>query len=165
MTAAKKSPDRPKSREPRTVDSITELAEWAGVSRQTVHTWSRDPEFPVAENGGFSPFAVGAWHAMRALKLEEDFGEGNVDSPALERFRDERAKITKIQRLELEGSLLRLDFVREVFSLVSSQMRQLGERLNLNPANAALLLEDTLNEIERLGSKWIAEHLPKATGE
>jgi hypothetical protein len=49
------------------------------------------------------------------------------DSPALERYRDERAKLARLDRLERERQLLRRDAVHELLARMAGILRGTGE--------------------------------------
>jgi hypothetical protein len=50
-------------------------------------------------------------------------------SPALERYREERAKMARLQRLEKEEALVPRDELRNVFATMTSVIRRAGEKL------------------------------------
>ena len=71
-------------------------------------------------------------------------------SPALERYREERALIARLDRLERESRLLPRDEVREAMSRIASILRSAGDALlrQFGPAAAEILLE-ALDDAER----------------
>ena len=97
-------------------------------------------------------FAFLAKNSRKIAYASEDMMDG-PESPALERFREERAAMVKIQRQELEKTLLRREDCREVFGVVAAILRQVGDRLQKEhgPAAADILieaLEDCQEKIE-----------------
>jgi len=105
------------------------------------------------------PAVVRAMHdflADNAVKLarnEDDLLAG-PGSPALERYREERAAIARLDRLEREGALVSRDEVRTSFGRVAAILRTAGDALQrqFGPAAVEVLyeaLEDAGREIER----------------
>jgi len=79
---------------------------------------------------------------------------GGTNSAALERYRDERAKLARLERLQKEGELLPREDVHQVLGQIATVLRSAGEILGrqfgadaqdvLNEA-----LDDAQHEIER----------------
>lgn len=103
--------------------------------------------------------AVRIWVKMQVDKqlpslssnVSFDSEEGLVvgTSPALERCRAERAKIARINRLELEKKLVRRDAMKIMLSQIARMMRQTVELLERDFGNdAAELLRDALKALE-----------------
>jgi len=94
--------------------------------------------------------------ADNAHKLAQDddallLGAG---SPALERYREERALIARLDRLEREGQLLPRDEVRVALGRIAAILRGAGDTLHRQFGQAAAdilleALEDAGREIER----------------
>ena len=79
-------------------------------------------------------------------------------SPALERYREERAALARLARLEREGELLPRDLVRQSLSKTASIIRTAGEALQkqFGDSAAEMLYEaigDAEAEIERFFSE------------
>ncbi len=73
-------------------------------------------------------------------------GEG---SPALERYREERAALARIDRLEREGALVSRGHVREGLGRIAAILRMAGETLERQYGPAALeILHEALNDAE-----------------
>ena len=79
---------------------------------------------------------IAAFARGRHPKPAEDASDADVlmssafgGSPALERYRDEKARITKMQREELERSLVSVDSLVPMLGKVSGLIRDAGERL------------------------------------
>jgi hypothetical protein len=66
-------------------------------------------------------------------------GEG---SAALERYRDERAKIVKMERLAKEGNLIPLAEVQETLSRMAGLLRCAGEKLQTQFGKEAAEIHD-----------------------
>lgn len=96
--------------------------------------------------------------AENAQKLSADDelmrGDGS-SSPALERYREERAAIARLDRLEREGKLVDREQARDGMLRVASLLRTAGETLQRQFGTAAYeildeALVDAEREIERL---------------
>jgi len=109
------------------------------------------------------PRVVKAFHdflAKNARKLADEDDpllNSDVASPALERYREERAAMARLDRLEREGQLVGRADVREGLGRVASILRAAGDGLlqQFGPDAVDLLneaLSDAEREIERLFS-------------
>jgi len=88
------------------------------------------------------------------LASDDDALMSGSGSPALERYREERAAIARLDRLEREGSLVPRDEVRTSFGRVAAILRTAGDALQrqFGPGAVEVLyeaLEDAGREIER----------------
>ena len=105
------------------------------------------------------PAVVRALHdflADNAVKLARDDDEWmqGTGSPALERYREERALLARLDRLEREGRLVPRDEVRRALGRVAAIVRGAGDTLQRQCGAAALevlleALDDAQREIER----------------
>lgn len=106
--------------------------------------------------------------ADNALKLSRDddplmSGSGSV---ALERYREERAAIARLDRMEREGSLLPRDEVREAMGRVASMIRGAGDALQRHFGQAAAdILIDALDDAEREIARTFADDTTAAEEE
>lgn len=92
--------------------------------------------------------------ADNAIKLAKDEDElmqvaaGN--SPALEEYRIEKAKLAKLDRLEREGSLLPRDKGREALGRIATILRNAGDALQRQFGAAAIdILHEALDDAQR----------------
>jgi hypothetical protein len=101
------------------------------------------------------PAVVKAMHdflAENAYKLARDDdplmqGSG---SPALERYREERAAIARLDRLEREQKLVPRDEVREVLGRIAAIVRGAGESLQRQHGPSAVeALDEALDDADR----------------
>ena len=87
------------------------------------------------------------------------------NSPALERYRDEKWKIAKIGRLELEGQVIPREQVHEMLARVANVYRGLLEDLEKEfgrgPADR---VHEALSEAEREEEHWFAEQPARIAG-
>jgi hypothetical protein len=95
--------------------------------------------------------------AVNAQKLasDDELMQGDASSPALERYREERARLAQLDRLEREHVLVQRDQVREGLGRIASIIRTAGDTLQrqFGPDAAEILLDsldDAEQEIERL---------------
>jgi hypothetical protein len=92
-------------------------------------------------------------NAQKLARDDDDLMQGN-GSPALDRYREERALIARLDRLEREGQLLPRDEVRVALGRIAAIVRGAGDTLQRQYGQAAadILLEaldDAGREIER----------------
>jgi hypothetical protein len=99
----------------------------------------------------------------RVLAAARRDGEGDAllvgpTSQALERYRDERAKLAKLERLEREGTLLRREHVHGGLAKITHILREAAGALRRQYGNdAADLLDDALSDAEREIDRYFAE--------
>lgn len=90
--------------------------------------------------------------ADNAQRLSRDLDDMLVGtgSPALERYREERAKLARLDRLDREQQLLPRDEVREALSQIATILRGAGETLQREfGAGAADILYEALDDADR----------------
>jgi hypothetical protein len=74
----------------------------------------------------------------------------DAPSPALERYREERAAIARLDRLERERVLVRRDEIRQGLGRIAAILRTAGETLGQQYGNdAAEILNEALDDAER----------------
>lgn len=81
--------------------NVSDLANFAGVSRNTIYQWQRLPGFPKAGDGSVCKWELCEWVIRRSM-TSDPTGEHNemepgASSPALERFRAARADMEEIK--------------------------------------------------------------------
>lgn len=96
-----------------------------------------------------------ALNARRLAAEDDPLMAGDAASPALERYREERAALARFDRLERERQLVSRGDVREGLGRIAAVLRAAGDslRLQCGPEAAAILdeaLGDAALEIERL---------------
>lgn len=101
------------------------------------------------------PAVVRALHdflADNAVKLardDDDLMQGS-GSPALERYREERAIIARLERMEREASLIPRDEMREALGRLAGLLRTAGETLEReHGVEARSVLDEALDDAER----------------
>jgi hypothetical protein len=91
-----------------------------------------------------------ARNARRLRELDDDLMSGDSNSPALERYREERAALARLDRLEREAVLVRKDVVRDGTGRIASRLRLAVETLErLFGPEAADILREALDDAER----------------
>ena len=79
--------------------------------------------------------------------------------PALERFRDERAKIAKLERKALERTLVDRGTMHECLARMASVLRRAGERLRIRCGPQALeIFNEALDSMDRSLETFFLEH-------
>ena len=90
-----------------------------------------------------------AENATKLARDEDELMQGSV-SPALERYREERAAIARLDRLEREGQLLPRDATREMLGRIAGILRGAGDTLQRQFGNAATeILHEALDDAQR----------------
>lgn len=142
------------------VKTVVALSLAVGMTTRTIGVWKRSEGFPVRPDGCYSIWEVAAWYwsvGPGSTKLETDeAGMSGPSSENLERWRGEKFQLARLQRLELERKLVPADLVSEVFAIVASKLRSLGERLD---PDAAKDLRDVIDEIDGEASAWIDQNI------
>lgn len=97
----------------------------------------------------FSDFLAANARKLNAADSDDELlGGGN--SPALERYRDERAKLAKLDRLERERTLLPRDEVHQKMMRFAAIIRSCGDALQRQfGPEAHALLDESINEATR----------------
>ncbi|MCO6438171.1 MAG: hypothetical protein J5J06_13840 [Phycisphaerae bacterium] len=90
-----------------------------------------------------------AANKYRLASESDDMLQGG-SSPALERYRTERAELARLDRLERQRQLLPRDEVREALGQIASILREAGESLQRQFGRAAAeVLYEALDDAER----------------
>ncbi len=91
-----------------------------------------------------------AKHGRRIFDAGDDPLLAGVDSPALERYRNEKAILAKLERQEKERRLLPRDVIHEALMRTAAILRRTGELLHKNHgAEAGRLLTEALEDCQR----------------
>jgi hypothetical protein len=86
----------------------------------------------------------------RKLAVPDDELMQGAASPALERYREERALIAKLERQEREGTLLPRDQTRDGLGRIAARIRAAGELLERQfGPEARAVLDEALTDAER----------------
>lgn len=96
-----------------------------------------------------------AANARRLIDEDDDLLNANVPSPALERYREERAKLARLDRLEREQTLVSRDEIRQGLGQIAGILRTAGEVLQRQYGNGAVeilneALDDAVDAISQL---------------
>lgn len=91
-----------------------------------------------------------ARNARVLREADDDLMSGDPSSPALERYREERALLARLDRLEREAVLVRKDVVRDGTGRIAARLRLAADTLErqFGPA-AADILREALDDAER----------------
>ena len=88
-------------------------------------------------------------HAQKLARDDDALMQGS-GSPALERYREERALIARLERLERETKLLPRDDVRDALQRIASILRGAGDTLERQFGHAAAeILHEALDDAQR----------------
>lgn len=126
-----------------------------GVSQRTITDWvqsgcpGRGGHYPISEMVAWAK--EHKWGAATHGDGEEDELLVGVQSPALERYREERAKTARLDRLEREGALIGVDKVQEGLDVLAGLLRNLGDSLQREHGlEAHRLYEEAMDDFERV---------------
>lgn len=154
----------PLGKEPPKLVTQADLAALFGVTRMTISDWAKKKSFPVADptadRAKYSVHEVAVWieveHKRRLIPRDAgDLSTGDPllageGSPALERYREERAKLAALERMRQEKDLIVLGQIREFLGRFASNLRAAGRALQTAfGAEASRILEDALTDSER----------------
>ena len=90
-----------------------------------------------------------AANAQKLARDEDDLLAGG-GSPALERYREERAKLARLERLERQSRLLPRNEVREALGRIAAVLRAAGDALQRQFGAAAVeILYEALDDAQR----------------
>lgn len=91
-----------------------------------------------------------AENALKLAKEDDPLLAGGGNSPALERYREERAALARLDRLEREGRLLPRDEAREGMGRIAAILRGAGDALQRQfGAAAGEILHEALGDAQR----------------
>jgi phage terminase Nu1 subunit (DNA packaging protein) len=144
---------RPTKSKPRVVNTMTELAAFCGVAVKTIQHWKETEGFPVEEDGSWSPFKVGQWHAIRnaiptAPAGDEDTGD-EANNPWLEEYRKEKTLLARMDRRERERGLLDRERTHSFMLRVASLLRGVTDKLQRMFGESAYeILNDAIDDME-----------------
>ncbi len=136
--------------------------EMSGRQTKVLHEQATKYGLPFGEKVIHLPRVVRALHDFlatnaRRLSDDDDLLHASVSSPALERYREERAILAKLDRLEREGELVPRAELRLGLSQIVAILRTCGETLQQQCGPEALeILNDALGEAERTISGIVA---------
>jgi hypothetical protein len=129
--------------------SVTELADFAGVSRNTIYEWAKLDGYPRAPDGSVAKWDLCEWYCNRLVSPETDDEPGPKDSPALERLRAARASQEEIKLAAMRQAYMDRDWVHARLMEIASLLRQCGDQLQRQHGEDALqILDDAMTEIE-----------------
>jgi len=129
---------------------------WSGRQSRTLNEQSRSYGIPIGGRTIDVPAVIRWLHdflAENARKLARVDGEDPMSgptSPALERWREEKWRLARLERMEREQTLLPRDLVHEGLGAMATILRRAGEQLQrLHGPNAARILDEALDDWQR----------------
>ena len=140
--------------------------EMSGRQTKVLHEQAEKYGIPFGEKTINLPRVVRSLHDFlaanaRRLSEDDDLLDAAISSPALERYREERAILAKLDRLEREGQLIPRDEIRLGLGQIAAILRTAGEMLQRQFGNDAVeILNDGLEEAERCISKICDRDVP-----
>ena len=149
----------------------TDLERLAGMHRAELHKFAKRTGAPCGP-GPCDLTVLMPWLMRRIAegapaKIDDDpLLAGSADSPALERYRHEKALLAKLDRLEREGDLLPRELVADGLAQISRVLRETGDALLRQfGTDAHELLDDALVDLKRIISQSFADASEAAAGD
>lgn len=145
----------PKKDQPFVVVTQQAVADFFGVSQPAVSVWFKQG-CPVLRGKKYDLAAIAKWAIGKrsiVASVSDDFdGElGEGSSPALEEYRRERAKMAKIQRQQLEESLVRIDAIESGMLSAMVRIREAGAKLQrLYGVDAQTVLDEYIDAAQQV---------------
>jgi hypothetical protein len=92
----------------------------------------------------------------RHLPSDADLLGPDFGSPALERYREEKAAIAKLDRLEREGELIEVSVLRDGLNRIAAILRSAGDSLDRRfGPEARQILNDALDDAHKHVEDWL----------
>jgi hypothetical protein len=89
-------------------------------------------------------------NALKLAREEDELMQGAGNSPALERYREERAALARLDRLERQMQLLPRDQVRQALGRIAAILRSAGDALQQQFGTAAMeILDEALDDAQQ----------------
>lgn len=152
----------------------TEIASKRELSRRLGWKWgtfqarSADPSWPVPRKPPWPGWVVEtltAWADLRFPKPDEDNSDPTAEgpvSPMLERWREERWKMARLERREREGQLIPREIVHGVVSQCANRARAFADALTRQYGNEASdQWNDLLDDLKRISETVIRQTAEK----
>jgi phage terminase Nu1 subunit (DNA packaging protein) len=134
------------------------LADAVGVSRRTIATWIRKPDFPQKSNRGWHIDAVLRWRESQAIADPGDPMMSGKDSPALERYRLARAKTVELELRQKRGQLIPKDAVVQCLNIFASTLRDALDKLRrLHGDEAYAIMSQAIDDVEKIFLRGLGE--------
>jgi transcriptional regulator with XRE-family HTH domain len=132
-----------------TADTQTEVAEFFGVSIDTVKNWAKQKMPGSPRSYRLDKIAI--WLRTEGPGSSRIKGEDDPlmdgDSPGLERYRMAKAKLAELDLESRKGELIDREKARDILGRWATLIRRMGERLAKRWGNeAATMVNDTLEE-------------------
>lgn len=128
----------------------------SGRQTKVLHDQAKTYGLPIGGATIDLPAFVRSFHDFlaansRVLSKAGEAGSSKAaNSPALERYREERAKLARLDRLEREAELMPRVYVQEGLGRIAALLRGMGDVLQRTYGPDALrLLDETLDDAER----------------
>lgn len=154
--AMAKSNGKPRER----TSNITELADFAGVSRNTIYEWMKLSGFPKAKDGTVCKWEMCEWYLTRLTPVGAGDAdpEAGGDSPGLERYRLARAGQEEIKLAQLRGQVMDRDWVHGKLMEIASLIRGCGEQLQREYGDdARQILDQSMDDVDGKIGEWVDE--------
>ena len=135
-----------------TVRTLGDVAQHFGVMESTVRAWRLGPDKMPGRPGAWPLLDIAEWRARRkANRVQRRDGTPLPVSKALERYRDERARLAALDRVERESSLVRRDAMTRWMTMLLARLDRAGDAMERRfGSEAGHIMAEAVNEIRRL---------------
>lgn len=144
------------SKRKRIVDSQAAVAKHFGVSLRMVGDWVSRAGCPRRERSDrpgrfrYDLDEIEAWREATSAEAADDPLLRGDGSPALERYREARAKLADLDYRKRVGELIDVAAMHERHVRIAGRLRQAGELLGRKfGVDAQLILDEALEDVER----------------
>jgi hypothetical protein len=129
--------------------TLTDLATRLCVDRSTLFTWRKKPGFPKKTKKGWPIEKVRQWRATW-YEIEEAELFAGPSSPWLERYRQEKTQLLRIERLNKMGLLRTAAQMSELFEHIARRLRSAIQELQVRFGEGPRdLMVECLDDLER----------------
>lgn len=114
------------------VNTLGKVAEHFGVAERTVGTWKNTRGMPVEPDSTYDLEKIGKWkreREARRLVPDDDPLMVEGESPALERYREARAKLAELELAKKKGEVIEVEIMRPGLDRLVASFRSLGGKL------------------------------------
>jgi predicted DNA-binding transcriptional regulator AlpA len=136
------------------VRTLTELAVRLGVNRGTIYEWRKKDGFPKKTKKGYSVEKCRQWR-LTWYDAEEELVSAGPVSPWLEKYRAEKTKLLRLERLSRMGLLRSAEETAEMIQVVANRLRQAIQQVQVEFGEGPFsIMTEALADLERTFEHW-----------
>lgn len=141
---------------------ITEMADFAGVSDESIRRWQRLPGFPTGTDGSVCLWDLAIWRYKYENGSDDGLtdGEQGSDSPNLERLRRLKGDQEELKLAVMRGELIPKDQCQAALLKAASIIREGLDRLQRQCSQDAFqIMDDALREFQNSAESWVDDSI------